>query len=199
MSDVIWKLREDHKKLARLLDLIAREIRIFDAGERPDYELVEIILEYVINYPDLFHHPWEDLVLEKLRLRDPHAAESVGALDQEHAKLAHLTRRFATAVHNVMRDEELPREWFVDVASEYLTYQRRHMQMEEVIFFPAALRGLRAEDWDEITQALKRPQDPLFDEGAAKAKYDRLHQEVMKWGKPVDHHAMGETPAKSER
>ena len=190
MSDVIWKLREDHKKLARLLDLIAREIRHFDAGERPDYELVEIILEYIINYPDLFHHPWEDLVLEKLRLRDPEAAESVGALDAEHEELGHLTRRFAAAVHNVMQDEQLPRDWFIDIASEYLTFQRRHMQMEEVIFFPAALRALNQKDWDDILAALDRPEDPIFDEAAAKEKYDRLHKEVMKWGKLVDQRSM---------
>lgn len=195
MSEVIWKLREDHKKLARLLDLLARETRVFDAGERPDYELVDIILEYIINYPDLFHHPIEDMVMAKLRQRDPDAADSVGNLEVEHEKLGGLTRRFAAAVHNIMQDEQLPRDWFVDVASEYLSFQRRHMQMEEVLFFPAALRALGKSDWDEILDVLSTPYDPLFDEGKARDKYERLHQEILKWGKLVDTRSMSEPAA----
>lgn len=186
MSEIIWKLRDDHKKFARLMDLIAREVRAFDAGEIPDYDLVCNILEYTQNYPDLYHHPLEDLVLEKVRLRDPEAAENVGNLDREHEKLAGLTRRFAAALHNVIQDAELPREWFIDIASDYLTHQRRHMQMEEVLFFPPALRSLTDEDWDEIKSKATVPDDPLFGEGSDREKYDRLHQEILKWGKPQD-------------
>lgn len=186
MSDVIWRLRDDHKKLARLLDLIAREIRIFDAGDLPDYELVSSILDYTRNYPDLYHHPVEDLVLAKLRLRDPDAADSVGALDTEHEKLGALTRRFAAALHNVMQDAELPRDWFVEIASDYLTFQRRHMQMEEVVFFPPALRALTDQDWQAIRDAINVPGDPLFGDAEGQERYDRLHREILKWGKPQD-------------
>lgn len=186
MSDVIWKLRDDHKKLARLMDLIAREVRIFDSGEAPDYELVSNILDYTQNYPDLYHHPIEDLVLAKLRQRDPDAVASIGALDQEHEKLGALTRRFAAALHNVMQDAELPRDWFVEVASDYLTFQRRHMQMEEVVFFPPALRALTDQDWQDIRDAITLPDDPLFGDGEEQTKYDRLHQEILKWGKSTD-------------
>ena len=186
MSDVIWKLRDDHKKFARLLDLIAREVRVFDAGELPDYDLVSNILDYTQNYPDLYHHPVEDLVLAKLRLRDPDAAASVGGLDKEHEKLGALTRRFAAALHNVMQDAELPRDWFIDVAGDYLSFQRRHMQMEEVVFFPPALRALTDPDWQEIRDAITLPGDPLFGDGEGQAKYDRLHREILKWGKPQD-------------
>jgi hemerythrin-like domain-containing protein len=180
------RLRDDHKKLARLMDLIAREVRIFDAGDLPDYELVGLILDYTQNYPDLYHHPVEDVVLAKLRERDPEAASSVGALDDEHNKLGELTRRFAAALHNVTQDAELPRDWFVEIASEYLTFQRRHMQMEEVVFFPAALRALTAADWQDVQARITLPDDPLFGDGDGPEKYDRLHQEILKWGKPQD-------------
>ncbi|MEK9671310.1 MAG: hemerythrin domain-containing protein [Rhodospirillaceae bacterium] len=180
MFEIIWKLREDHKKLARLLDLIAREVRHFGAGERADYELVEIILEYVLNYPDLFHHPLENQVYAKLVEIDPAVAGSIGELDMENAELGQLTRRFAAALQNFMQDEELHRDWFVEVASDYLTYQRHHMQMEEFLFFPAALRTLSPGDWDEIARDYEAPDDPLFEVGTARDKYDRLHQEVLK-------------------
>ena len=163
MSDVIWKLRDDHRKLARLMDLIAREVRVFDAGDLPDYELVSNILDYTQNYPDLYHHPVEDLVLAKLRLRDPDAAANIGELDKEHEKLGALTRRFAAALYNVMQDAELPRDWF-----------------------PPALRALTDADWQEIRSTITLPGDPLFSDGEEQEKYDRLHREILKWGKPQD-------------
>ena len=186
MSNVIWKLREEHRKLARLMDLIAREVKAFDQGQSPDYYLVESVLEYVLNYPDLCHHPKENLVLAKLRERDPKAAESVGDLEREHEKLGALTRRFAAAVQNVLQDAQLPRDWFTGVASDYLAFQRRHMQMEEVVFFPPALRALTKEDWEEIEDDLSTPYDPLFDEGKLEEKYERIHHEIMKWGELFD-------------
>lgn len=186
MAEVIQKLREDHKKLTQLLDLIAREVRKFDAGELPDYDLVRLILDYILNYPDLYHHPLEDQVLRRLRRRDPAATASVGDLDAEHEKLGGLTRRFAAALDNVLHDETLPRDWFVDLASDYLNFQRRHMQMEEVLFFPAALRALEDADWTEIAAADEKHDDPLFRDGAGPGKYDRLHREIIRWAAPVD-------------
>lgn len=183
MSDIIWKLRDDHGKLARLLDLMAREVRRFDAGERPDYELVETILEYILNYPDLYHHPLEDLVLGRLARRNPDAARDIGDLASEHRVLGSLTRRFAAALRNVTQDDQLPRDWFVDIANEYLSAQRRHIQMEEVVFFPAALRALTAEDWADLRVAAQTLDDPLFG-GGPTGRYARLHREIMKWSRP---------------
>ncbi|MAO55710.1 MAG: hemerythrin [Rhodospirillaceae bacterium] len=186
MSETIDKLRTDHRNLARLMDIIAREVRVFEAGDLPDYDLVASILDYTQNYPDRYHHPLEDRVLAKLRQRDPDIATTVGDLDQEHEKLGTLTRRFAAALDNVMQDAELPRDGFVEVASEYLDFQRRHMQMEEVLFFPAALRALSDDDWRELATDAPPADDPLFGGTDAQGKYDALLEEIMKWSKPQD-------------
>lgn len=186
MSETIDKLRADHRNLARLMEIIAREVRVFEAGDLPDYDLVASILDYTRNYPDRYHHPLEDRVLAKLRQRDPDTATTVGDLDREHEKLEVLTHRFAAALDNVMQDAELPRDWFVEVASEYLDFQRRHMQMEEVLFFPAALRTLTDDDWQDLAKAAPAADDPLFGGTGAQEKYDDLLEEIMKWGNPQD-------------
>ena len=167
MSETIDKLRTDHRNLARLMDIIAREVRVFEAGDLPDYDLVAS-------------------VLAKLRQRDPDIAITVGDLDREHEKLGTLTRRFAAALDNVMQDAELPRDWFVEVASEYLDFQRRHMQMEEVLFFPAALRALSEDDWRELATDAPSADDPLFGGTDAQGEYDALLEEIMKWGGAQD-------------
>ncbi len=150
MAEIIAELRAEHRQTATLLDCIAREINAFEEGETPDYELIRDILDFLIRFPGEIHHPKEDLIYQRLRKVAPDDAADVGSLDFEHHKLSALTRRFKAALSNVLSDEMLPRDWFVEIASEYLLFQRRHMQMEEVVFFPAVLRTFSDADWRDI-------------------------------------------------
>lgn len=182
MPKVLNELRQDHRNNARLWDLLGRELKVFKKGGLPDYDLVEIILEYCLNYPDLFHHPKEDLIYQRLKDRDPASGNIVGDLEQEHARLTALTRRFSNALKNVLEDEQLPRDWFLDVANDFLTFSRNHMQMEEVLFFPAARQHLTPDDWAKVEAASKKVGDPLFGE-LINEKYRRLYDEIDDWGK----------------
>ena len=180
MPKVLDELRQDHRNNARLWDLLDRELKVFKEGGLPDYDLVGNILEYCLNYPDLFHHPKEDLIYQRLKDRDPASGNIVGDLEQEHAKLTALTRRFSNALKNVLEDEQLPRDWFLDVANDFLNFSRNHMQMEEVLFFPAARKHLTPEDWAELNDTWEMVEDPLFGEEIQK-KYEGLYQEIMNW------------------
>ena len=51
------ELQDDHKNMARLFDLLGRELLKFKEGEHPDYDLFKSILEYCLDYPDLIHPP----------------------------------------------------------------------------------------------------------------------------------------------
>lgn len=188
MPKILDELRQDHRDNSRLLDLLGREMKAFKEGRLPDYELVENILEYSLNYPDLFHHPKEDLIYQRLKDRDPASGNIVGDLEQEHAQLAALTRRFSNALKSVIEDEQLPRDWFLDVAQDFVNFFRNHMQMEEVLFFPAAGKHLTADDWIEIEAASKKISDPLFGE-LINEKYQRLYDEIDEWGKIEDEKA----------
>jgi len=180
MTKILDEIRDDHRNMARVYDLLGRELNTFKEGGRPDYDLVEIILEYCLHYPDLCHHPKEDLIFEKLQARDPATANIIGNLKREHEELSTLTWRFSCAVMNVLDDQTLPRDWFLDVANDYLSFSRNHMQMEEVLFFPAARKTLAPEDWAELDDTREMVEDPLFGEGIQK-KYEGLYQEIMNW------------------
>jgi hypothetical protein len=64
---VMRSLREDHRNLAKLLDLLEREVKRFDEAGAVDYELMQSIVAYCLDYPDKVHHPREDRLLERLR------------------------------------------------------------------------------------------------------------------------------------
>ncbi|MFQ5776029.1 MAG: hemerythrin domain-containing protein [Kiloniellaceae bacterium] len=183
MADVVGLLLQEHANLAKLLDAVERQLAVFEEGESPDYDIVQGVLDYCLNYPDLYHHPKEDLVFERLRVRDPAAAEALGDLQAEHRRLGALTRRFAAAVRNLLQDLEIPREAFDQVAREFLDHYRRHMDMEERVFLPAAVRSLTAEDWAEIDAQVTAREDPVFGTPQGEERFEALREKVLAWAR----------------
>src|SRR5215510_472841 len=162
MVQIIDQLGRDHRNLRLLLDIVEEETNAYREGHTPDFDLLRLIAEYTLHYPDIVHHPKDNLIFERLIMRDPSTAEVVGDLIAEHRKLAELTRRFAGAIANVARDVELPREWFDALAREYLLANRLHMQLEEHHFLPRAMATLTEEDWIEIDENLSHDDDLVF-------------------------------------
>lgn len=161
MRNVIEQLSCEHRTIAALLDLMEGEIAVFETGERPDYELVQDILRYLLTYPDLVHHPKEDAVLQQLEKVAPEAAAEVGDLAAKHHRLSRMLRMFNAALSNVLADEHLPRAWFAELARDFVDAQREHIRMEETVFFPAARRHLDDIDWAAVAMAVAESTDPL--------------------------------------
>ena len=119
MTNIIEQIRDEHRNMAKLLDVLDRQIAIFESGGSPDYEIVFGVVEYLKDWSDRWHHPKEDLVLDKLRIRDPAAAEAVGELDKHHDALAALTDQFLEVIREVLNEEELPRDRVSRLAAEF--------------------------------------------------------------------------------
>jgi len=182
VTDILAALRQDHRNLGQLLEAVERQLERFDRGETPDYDVLQGVLDYCLTYPDLYHHPKEDLVFERLRQLDPDATAAIGDLKTEHRTLGEATRRFAAALHSVLQDLEVPRDSFDRVTREFLATYRQHIGMEESVFFPAAEVRLTTEDWAAIEAKAKAQVDPLF--GAeSEAKYAALRADILAWAK----------------
>ncbi|MHC4710821.1 MAG: hemerythrin domain-containing protein, partial [Planctomycetota bacterium] len=88
MAEVMKVLYQDHRNLAKLLKVLERQLAVFEDRGEPDYDVIRAVLDYCTTYPDLCHHPKEDLVLDALSARDAAAADRVGNLHQDHEELA---------------------------------------------------------------------------------------------------------------
>src|SRR6202790_5103326 len=137
---IIERLSQEHRNIERLLAVLERELEVFDRGDRPDYEVIRAVISYFEVYPEVYHHPQEDLVFAKLRTRDPVAAAKVGDLAREHHKVAERLRRVAHAVENVLADREILRQNVDTIVREFIAHERRHMTMEDRDFSPPRLR-----------------------------------------------------------
>ncbi len=180
MTDVLDAIHEDHANMTKMLDALERQLQVFDAGEAPDYDIVRGVVDYCLDYPDLYHHPKEDLVFERLKAVDPEAAAEVGDLPGAHAELAALARRFRDAVEAVLGDLEVPRGPFDQTLRAFIDATRQHMIMEERAFLPAARRALSAAELAEIDARLDPREDPLF--GApSQERFAALRQDILDW------------------
>lgn len=180
MHDVLAALRQEHANIAQLLDILERHIAEFEAGGTSDYDAIESILDYFQSYPDLYHHPKEDLVYHKLKMRAPGAMAA--DLRREHEELATLTRNFAGAVRAVVDEAQVPRDALGRWARQFIDRQREHMHMEERTFFPAARRALTPEDWNEISTRMTDQEDPLFGADVGD-RYEQLRRGILHWAR----------------
>jgi hemerythrin-like domain-containing protein len=176
---IIERLSQEHRNIEKLLVILERELEVFDRGDRPDYEVIRAVISYFEVYPELYHHPQEDLVFARLRARDPAAAARIGDLAREHRKGAERLRRVAQAVENVLADRELLRQDVDAIVREFIAHERRHMMMEDRDFFPAAVAALESQDWTEIASAVTAHQDPLFSE-ATEQRFDTLRAHILR-------------------
>ena len=175
---IIDQLVRDHRNMRLLLDIIEEEMNAHADARVPEFDLLRMIAEYTLEYPDLVHHPREDLVFERLVMRDPASKTIVGHLVEAHKELGQLTRRFAAALSDVARDVVLPRKWLESLAREYLLANRMHMQTEEEHLFPRAQAVLTEEDWAEIKKSIATTEDRVFGEKVADS-YLYLHERIL--------------------
>lgn len=162
MPKVLRQLRKEHADIARLLDVLDRQLAVFATGERPDYDLVRKVIDYFLDYPDAVHHPKEDLIYRRLAECDKTLAKAVGNLESEHEALAAKTRALGQVLGEILAEELIDRARVREMTEHFVSAYRRHMRFEEEQIFPAAEKCLSAEDWAAIDAHANDRADLLF-------------------------------------
>ena len=178
MIEIIEVLRQEHRNIDKLLGVLERELTVFDRGGHPDYEVILAVIAYFMDYPDRCHHPKEDIIVEKFKIRDPAAAATIGDLEAEHRESAKRLRRAAQAVESVLNDQDILRETVDGIIRDFIKHERQHMVMEERVAFPAVLKALRSEDWADIALQLADRYGPLS-EPDFEEKFSTLRRNIL--------------------
>lgn len=162
MTKMIEVLREEHRNIEELLLVLEQELLVFDRGELPDYEIIRAVIVYFQDYPDCCHHPKEDMIFEKLKVRDPVAAESAGDLEVEHHNERTRLQRVADMIRLILTNHDVPGQRVDHIMGDFIEQERRHMKMEEHLIFSAAANALQSEDWAKIDARWSEARDSLF-------------------------------------
>ena len=135
-------------------DLTFKEINQRRNCHFVNYKTESKIIEFFKKYPDSCHHPKEDIIYEKFKVRDPDRAASISDLQAEHREGAVRLRRVAQAIENVLNDEEVPREGVDRIVRDFIDNERKHIALEEEVVFPAIVDTLQPGDWADVALTL---------------------------------------------
>jgi len=141
---LLEELREDHRNMALVLNILDNIAELAKSGEDPDFELVDEIMRYMTVYPDAVHHPKEDVVYKELMKSRPDLADGLDDVAADHQEIAALGTRLRDDVEAIVAGAAVRREHFVKDASEYVFRLRQHMQWEEEDLFTRIPNRCRA-------------------------------------------------------
>jgi hemerythrin-like domain-containing protein len=180
MSEVMRVLRREHANIATLVKTLDRQTTALASQGEADFEILRDAMDWFLSFPDVYHHPKEDLLFSRLRLRDPEAAARIGDLRKMHEELAHQSRTAAEAIRRMLAEYPTPRQTLVDLVRQFIAMQVAHMRMEEDRLFPACAAALTAADWHDLEVAMRDEQDPLLGD-VVDAHFERLRRTILTW------------------
>ena len=157
------ELREDHRNMTVVLNLLDGLIEEMDAGKNPDFELFDEIMRYMTVYPDAVHHPKEDIVYEQLREARPDLTEDLDHVPDDHSDIAHLGSLLRDEVEAVIAGAAVRREKMIEDAAAYVKRLRNHILWEEEDLFRRIDKMLEAEALQIDVSAYEHIKDPVFE------------------------------------
>jgi hemerythrin-like domain-containing protein len=179
MSDSIALWHAEHANFVTLLDLLEGQLDLFHKGESPDYELMLDIMFYMTHYPDVLHHPKEDLAFARIKEREVSARPIVDELTAQHVRLKDFGDALVHALDDIVNGSITSREHVETPGRAYVADFRSHMQREETAILPLAAKLLRDRDWAAIDAAIRHIEDPLFGKNGEE-RYAALRQRISR-------------------
>lgn len=179
MPEIISRLLRDHRNMTCLLRLLEEEMQHYRETGKADTSLLLQAMDYMINYPDLYHHLEENAIFLRLKVAGSQVVSQVDAALREHQDLAALNRRVAAALHNLRQGAALSPSRLDELIGIVIVTTFDHMKREEEILFPLAEKTFDAVTWEEIEAELSKNEDPLFGE-RVRESYLKLHDRIMR-------------------
>jgi len=156
-------LRAEHDHMATVMKLFAEQLVAIESGELVDTHVVYEIMDYMVTWPDRFHHPREDLIYSRVAEVDEAMLDDVDTLQRDHDKTAKVGRSLLRDIER-WRLGEVTGAVVVKNGRAYIDHIHEHMNLEESLVFPRIEATLTLQDWRELAQDddLRAVSDSVF-------------------------------------
>lgn len=175
--NVLEQLHQDHINLSKLLRILEDLADHIDAGERPDFQLMAEIADYIEIYVKRHHHPREDRMYAFFEGRSMQLDKVITRCKGEHAGLEATGRSLIEIIDGPMHDAVVRIDDLVSRLREFVSAEREHLDFEEGEVFPKLSALSYAADWSDLDQVLPPENDPIFGQ-AETDRFIRLGQRV---------------------
>jgi len=160
---IMAALRAEHKHIANVMKVFSQQLDAVAAGDLVDTHIMYETMDYMVTWPDRYHHPREDLVYGRVAEVDSSAADNVDSLQREHDHQGVKGRKLLADIDR-WREGEITGDSVVKDGREYIEKMYVHMNTEEELVFPQIESVLSLDDWRELAvdDQLKAAPDPVF-------------------------------------
>lgn len=176
-SLLIEALRREHLRMREVLALIAAELDRHEQDGTADFLLVAKALSYMQAFPSRVHHPKEDVIFERLAIRDPAYRLRVEELREQHLQIYEVEIWLKAMALRCPAPGTTETRRFISFGHEYLKLQYDHIRVEDHVLFPRALEVLQLGDWAQVAVQVQDMEDPLS--GTAPAEEFRVLYESL--------------------
>jgi len=178
VATVLAELRQDHKNMSLMLNLLELESnRLFD-GYDTDFELLHDIMHYMTVYPDAVHHPKEDRIYAELKAVRPDLSIGFDRITVDHRHIAELSFKLRNDIESVISGGVIRKKSVVADTLRYVNTLRGHMQWEELDLF-RRIEDMIAEGHELIeSSTYLQTTDPVFGP-EVEEKFARLFESVQ--------------------
>jgi hemerythrin-like domain-containing protein len=182
--EAIQIIKDEHLAISAVLYSLRYLVRAMRNGAAPNFPLLRAILDYIVSYPDRWHHPKEDKYLfAAVRRRTREADALVAKLEREHALGYPMVETLKKELVAFQGGDTGAGERFFATADHYAELEWEHLRTEEDVFLPIAERVLMAADWEEIAAAFRENDNPLFGI-KPKEEAEALYQRILNLAPP---------------
>ena len=182
--EAIQIIKDEHLAISAVLYSLRYLVKAMRSGAPPNFPLLRAILDYIVSYPDRWHHPKEDKYLFAAVKRRTHEADAlIAKLEREHALGYPMVEALKKHLVAFQGGDMAGRDAFFATADHYAELEWEHLRTEEDVFLPIAERVLLAADWQEIAAAFRENDNPLFGI-KPKDEAESLYQRILNLAPP---------------
>lgn len=151
---MLTQLRRDHANMARLLHVLSLKHKTLDAGERPNFQLIREVVDFILDYMSGFTIPLERVCGEQLAQRAREAGDLSSRLASDYHDLNERLKRLSQDLDMILMDAVVPMDRFAEDLKAYLVSHRAYLRAEREELFPLISEHFDDEDLERLAKAL---------------------------------------------
>ena len=161
-------IQDEHRSLAAIVQEMERLVAEARGGNGDGFDRIgfELMLRYVIDFPEQLHHPKEEQTLHRLmRGRTDRANALLADLEAQHHREYELVAALQTAASacpDGARSDDAALTTLAAALEAFAAHVWQHLKSEERVLLPMAMEVLDGKDWAEIARVFDGNRDPGY-------------------------------------
>ena len=134
---MLLTIHNDHRNISLLLKVINSKIQRLEDDKEIDFNLVKVIISYLLNYSGKYHHPMEDLIY-RYCVDKGVIFDCIGDdLEAHHKQIKTATMALDETLDMILLDTVVPKEQCIEKLKTFVKLQSEHIMYEEQKILPS--------------------------------------------------------------